>query len=418
MNKKQIKASFGTMLLGVLSPLAMVVPASAATSNWSGYMEDFNTSASQSDNWFDAVPSSGDSVVFGTNGNGQTVDLDFAHTVNVSTPSTIELVDILFNGAWSGSSSKSYKLLSVNIIEVSGDIEAVMTGNGGDHSIEASVRLMADSTFRTTGPNTLAIGTTGTTLDLMDGFSANDLTLDAQGGTITLMGTIMGSGNITKTGNGKIKLMLKQENAGGYVGTINVSAGEISVDDALGANVTLSGGMLKGTGTVGNIAMSAGTIAPGASPGVINTGNLTYTGGSFDVEIGGKAAGEFDQTNVTGTVDLGSATELNVALVNSFAPAVNDSFVIINNDGSDAITGTFAGLADGDKFTLGSYTYQINYDAGDGNDVVLLVTGTPSAPDTGVGLLLANPATTLGLALLIASSIVGYKYYDMKKAKN
>ena len=416
MNKKQLKASFGTMLLGVLSPLAMVMPASAATRNWSGYMESFNTGASQVDNWFDAVPLADDSVVFSTAGNGQIVDLDdLIHTLNISTPSTVELTDILFNGAWSGESEKSYTLTALdNIILLSGDIEAIMTGNGGNHSIEASVRLMADSTFRTTGPNTLAVGDTGTLLDL----GANDLTLNSEQGTITLMGAVTGTGNIVKSGAGKVKLMLTPDETDGYDGGLTISSGETSVDDDLGLNITLTGGTLKGTGTVGNIAMSAGSIAPGSSPGVINTGNLTYTGGSFDVEIGGKAAGEFDQTNVTGTVDLGSATELNVSLVNGFAPAVNDSFVIINNDGSDAITGTFEGLADGDKFTLGSYTYQINYDAGDGNDVVLLVTGTPSAPDTGVGMLLSSPFATLGIALLLAGSIAGYRYYDLKKARN
>ena len=164
--------------------------------------------------------------------------------------------------------------------------------------------------------------------------------------------------------------------------------------------------------------MSSGTVAPGTSPGTLNTGTLAFTGGTHAVELGGKAAGEFDKLNVVGDVDLGSATDLSISLVNSFTPAVNDSFVIIDNDGTDAVKGSFKGLKDGEKVTLGSYTYQINYDGGTGNDVVLLVTGTPSAPDTGIGSLVSNPLTTLVAAVLVAGLVAGYRFYEIKKARN
>ena len=87
------------------------------------------------------------------------------------------------------------------------------------------------------------------------------------------------------------------------------------------------------------------------------------------------------------------------------------------NDGTDAVEGTFKGLNDGDKFTLGAYTYQINYDAGDGNDVVLLATGTPSAPDTGSNSLMSNPLTSIIAALMAAGAIAGYRFYETKKAR-
>jgi hypothetical protein len=110
---------------------------------------------------------------------------------------------------------------------------------------------------------------------------------------------------------------------------------------------------------------------------------------------------------VVGTVDLGSATTLNVSRLASFAPKVNDTFAIIVNDGTDAVTGTFAGLANGDSFTVAGYTYQINYDAGvDGNDVLLLVKATPTTPDTGIGSLLTSPLTA-ALSALAALSVVG-----------
>lgn len=186
-------------------------------------------------------------------------------------------------------------------------------------------------------------------------------------------------------------------------------------------NITIVGGALKGTGTVGTINMSSGSLAPGMSPGVLNSGNFTATGGNYDVEIGGKDAGQYDQLNVAGTVDLGSATTLNVSQWNGYTPSLNDSFIIINNDGSDAVTGTFVGLADGATLTVGGITYMINYSAGDGNDVALTVTGlsaeaaaaaAASAPNTGFELLNNHPVVSVFVTL---ASVLGIAYIARKQ---
>ncbi|MEP7149893.1 MAG: Calx-beta domain-containing protein, partial [Acidobacteriota bacterium] len=63
-----------------------------------------------------------------------------------------------------------------------------------------------------------------------------------------------------------------------------------------------------------------------------------------------------------------------------FVPAVGQTFVIINNDLSDAVSGTFAGLAEGaliPSFLGGTRPAQISYIGGSGNDVVLTVQATP-----------------------------------------
>lgn len=49
---------------------------------------------------------------------------------------------------------------------------------------------------------------------------------------------------------------------------------------------------------------------------------------------------------MTGTVDLGGAT-LDALLLGAFAPSLGDSFTIIDNDGDDAVIGTFAGRSEG-----------------------------------------------------------------------
>lgn len=184
---------------------------------------------------------------------------------------------------------------------------------------------------------------------------------------------------------------------------VDIAAGaEITVTGTRGA-VTVSGGTLKGTGTVGAVDMFAGTIAPGMSPGILNTGNLAFTGGTHQVELGGTGSGQFDQLNVTGTVSLGTATTLTTSLVNGFKPAGNDSFVIINNDGTDAVTGTFSGLAEGATFTLDGTVFKISYVGGSGNDVVLTAQAVPTTPNTGLGLILSNPATIAATVIAAAA---------------
>jgi hypothetical protein len=46
---------------------------------------------------------------------------------------------------------------------------------------------------------------------------------------------------------------------------------------------------------------------------------------------------------------------------------------VIKNTSGGAIAGTFANLADGSTFTVGSNTFKANYEGGDGNDLTLTV---------------------------------------------
>lgn len=164
---------------------------------------------------------------------------------------------------------------------------------------------------------------------------------------------------------------------------------------------------LGGTGKIGHIKiLSGGTIAPGLSPGCMSTGNLTFVSGStYDFELGGTTeCSGYDRINVTGTVDLGSGT-LNTDIVNDFKPAKDNSFMIISNDGTDAVTGTFDGLAQGATFTVDGAVFAVSYIGGDGNDVVLTVQSVPAAPNTGFKLITANPIVTLIATTLAAGAL-------------
>jgi hypothetical protein len=116
----------------------------------------------------------------------------------------------------------------------------------------------------------------------------------------------------------------------------------------------------------------------GDSPGILNCGNFGGGSGTLRVELNGTAPGSgYDQLNVSGSVNL-SGMSLNASL--GYASSANDQFTIINNDGTDPVTGTFSGLPQGKKFYIGQQLFQISYTGGSGNDVVLSRLITPPPP--------------------------------------
>ena len=69
-------------------------------------------------------------------------------------------------------------------------------------------------------------------------------------------------------------------------------------------------GTLGGNGTVGSLTVaSGGTVSPGASPGILNTGNtILQSGGKYHFELSsdgtGAAGTDWDQLAITGTLNL------------------------------------------------------------------------------------------------------------------
>jgi CSLREA domain-containing protein len=235
-----------------------------------------------------------------------------------------------------------------------------------------------DSITFTAGANTMALGANASfhgAIDLVD--NATTLTFDQSAGSglpddATLDTTIIGAGSIIKVGAGALTLSATGST---FTGTTDVQAGTLLVDGSITNSIITveSGATLGGHGTVGSVTVeSGGHFAAGNSPGVMHTGDLSLmAGSSFDEEIGGTAAGSgYDQTVVTGTVALNGAT-LNLSQYAGFVTTAGQTYTIIDNDGSDAVTGTFSGLAEGATVTLAGETLKISYVGGDGNDVVL-----------------------------------------------
>ena len=88
----------------------------------------------------------------------------------------------------------------------------------------------------------------------------------------------------------------------------NVLGGTLSVNGVINGLVTVNaGGTLGGTGTIDNVFVNGGVLAPGNSIGTLNVaGSLTFSAASsYMVEISGASS---DLTRVTGVATLGGAT--------------------------------------------------------------------------------------------------------------
>jgi len=236
--------------------------------------------------------------------------------------------------------------------------------------------------------STISITTSGL-LDLNDrtdttgaisGFGGIDLgsgslRAGADNGSSTFYGRIVGTGTLFKFGTGTWTLAANNS----YTGLTTVSAGTLVVDGSQPQSpVTVNGSAtLGGSGVVGNLQVF-GNLAPGTSPGTLTSSNVAFTAaGDFFVELNGPTPGTgYDQLNVRGTNQLAGSTLHAVAGPN-FAPVEGEQFVILNNDGSEAIIGTFAGLPNNALFTVAGLQFHIRYSDAFGNDVVLTVTNTP-----------------------------------------
>lgn len=169
-------------------------------------------------------------------------------------------------------------------------------------------------------------------------------------GAVTQTGLLFGAGALTFDGPGTLTLSMANNHQGG---------------------TTLNGGTLAGSGSVNSaLTVNGGTLAPGTSPGTFTANGPFALGstGTFAIELNGLTPGTLhDQLAVTGAVSLAGKLQVSAG----FAAADQDKFVVLANDGSDAISGTFAGLPEGAIVSAGSRFFKISYTGGTGNDVEL-----------------------------------------------
>ena len=170
-----------------------------------------------------------------------------------------------------------------------------------------------------------------------------------------------------------------------------IIVGNVSNNGTLSPGVSNSGGIGDGSSNGGILGDgSVRGFNPAPWPGVVEV-HGTYaqvSAGNFAVDIGGLTPGnladQHDQLKVFGMVALDGT--LDIGLINRFTPSVGDTITIIDNDGMNAVNGTFAGLPESDCADgTGSYLFRISYQGGDNNDVTLTMIRTNQAPTADAG---------------------------------
>jgi len=219
----------------------------------------------------------------------------------------------------------------------------------------------------------------GTNLCYLDIATPGTVPVDVEpGGSLLLGGGFAGSGIINKKGAGTLIYSGTTMNA--YLGTVVVDNGTLEVDGSFtDGSFTVNGGVLDGTGTVSAVTLNGGTLKPGDSPGILHMeGDLAMAPGStFEAELNGPVPGTgYDQLQVAGGVNLNGAS---LNLRPNYAVTVGTAFLILVNDGSDPIVGTFAGLPEGATFQSGGQYFSISYKAGSGHNDVVATRVNPAA---------------------------------------
>ncbi len=179
-------------------------------------------------------------------------------------------------------------------------------------------------------------------------------------------------------------------------GGVEIREGRLEILGTLGAPSTstgalavMAGGSLGGSGsTIRTITVSPdGTIDPGelARHAALTVGSVFLNQDSllhFDLY----SATSFDRLIVNGTATFAGLVTLSLSIGYDPQDGV-DSFILFDNDGTDAITGTsphhfaIAGVEidEGGLFTTGGQQFRLSYVGGDGNDVAIAAVPEPAA---------------------------------------
>jgi autotransporter-associated beta strand protein len=255
----------------------------------------------------------------------------------------------------------------------------VATGSATGHTISTKVALGANQTWTVTDIAQVLNATN----EISGGFALTkngdgNLTFSAAntytGDTIIKDGTLKldGIGSVLST-----KIIVGDTGSSGAVLDVSGTTSNFEVT----ASQTLSGiGTINGGASTIQV---NGTIAPGdvATGTLTSQGNINLSSTSF-LQIDLNSVAQYDQLNVVGDVTL--AGMLNVD-TSAYTQNNDDLFFLVVNDGADAISGTFSGVADLSTVTFGSQQFLVSY-FGDsltnsftgGNDFVMQTVPEPS----------------------------------------
>ena len=219
--------------------------------------------------------------------------------------------------------------------------------------------------------------------NLSSGGGGARITMQSDGGKLTLGGNFSSGRSLLLTGAGDGEIQgtttvatgygLEKSGAGTWIlgsGNLNnttatVSDGTLLVNGTLAnSSAIVNGGTLGGAGSIsGAVSINTtGALSPGASIGAFGTGALTLnTGSTFLYELNTTAA-TGDLLNVNGDLDFNGTVNLNlVDLGANVALAAGTKFTLLSYAGAWTSGDVFSGYADDSSFTAFNNEWLINY---------------------------------------------------------
>ncbi len=312
-----------------------------------------------------------------------TAQLDFGgsarKTTNNDYPANTVFEDIEFlNGGWT---------LGGNAVVINDDVTS--SAESGTNTVNFGITMTEIPTAGNPPSSFIANNASALVINGPVTVQAGDI-LGLRGvSEVTVNGTITGPGGLLKDASGATTLVGDNTYAGNTTIESNslLTLNHTGGGSATGTGAVRVDGDLRGVGRVGGplSVREGGDLFPGVgnnTSGVINSGNLLLDGGSrLGINAAGTTAGTgYDQLAVTGTVTIDPEAVLQLTPAEGFTPGNGATFVIISNDGTDGVTGTFADLPEGGRISAGGQTYQISYAGGDGNNDVTLLTVEANDP--------------------------------------
>lgn len=337
-------------------------------------------------------------------------------------------IAILDSASWELSGANTYGILNINNAGATVYCGAANTlsssGVVQDGSVSGTLKL---SNLAGTTAFDQTIAALNQTVKVTTSVGTPTLTLSKDSGSYTSSGAISGSVSLTKAGGftqtltsintytgsttikaGTLKLetagsidnstIITVGDAGSSVAVLDVTAkttaftvgtaqtlGGIGKLDATGKNVIVNGNLAPGN-SAGLLSVSTVNAADGLAFGSTGALNLEMTRG-----VAPSAGTNYDQLGLTGGLTIAPGADLNLTALGSGSWMQNDIYFLIANDGADAITGTFSGIAEGSTVTFDSQQFKATYLADSignsfsgGNDFALRVVPEPSVILLGV----------------------------------
>ncbi|MFN8354784.1 MAG: hypothetical protein U0Y10_10070 [Spirosomataceae bacterium] len=397
-------------------------------------------------------------TVTGRGGSASTGDNNIGVNVQASAKITSVGGNVIVNayGGGSGTSQLNYGLSMSQSGEISagGTGIVTITGEGGLATGVSNHGIALEGLITSAGGNIALTGkpgggstTYGIYMSKQSGAPVSSITTEVNGGNIAITTNslrIVDSPDIRTNSSGRVTL--KPFTAGTAIDfsfAPDVTNGPLILSDTELDRIS-TGTLVVGDATMGDITVGIGITRPAATNvQLLSGGDVIISGGGFNtnggtllldpgtspkavkptfngtdviastlsfnsdlqITINGTTLGDgtgstYTQLNVEGAINL---TGVDLLFAGSYVPVGGNTFTIVNNDGTDAIVGTFTGLAEGailSNFRGSGLNARISYVGGTGNNDVVLTVETPCSAQAGT----STPTVCVGGAITLTSS--------------